>query len=131
MHDQSKSFDLVEHELLLSKLNIYENRGHCIDNYFTSYLSYRKFFVSFNNENSNLCNINVPLPQGNCIGPISFNLYTNDIVLFMNDTNFVIQSVHKVRNYFVDNGNFFLINDLLSYRYMIFNHIFIFGEFKL
>ena len=32
----------------------------------------------------------------------------------------VIYSVHKVRNYFVDNGVFFLINDILSYRYLLF-----------
>ena len=31
-----------------------------------------------------------------------------------------IQSVHKVRNYFVDNGGFFLINVALSYRYLLF-----------
>ena len=93
--DLSKAFDTINHSILLQKLRHYGIRGVTLD-WFASYLSNRKQFVSINNENSDYNTINCGVPQGSILGPVLFLLYINDIVecskllyflLFADDTN--------------------------------------------
>ena len=56
--DLQKAFDTVDHEILLSKLDYYGIRG-ISNNWFKSYLSNRKRFVSINGYDSELAEINV------------------------------------------------------------------------
>ena len=64
-----------------------------------SYLSDREHFVSWNQTNSPLLNLNIGAPQGSFLGQLLFLIYINDInssnilsfVLFADDTTVYIQ----------------------------------------
>ena len=58
-----KAFNTVEHDILLSKL---EHYGICglANEWFKSYLSNRKQYVSINGYNSNLVDVKFGVPQG-------------------------------------------------------------------
>ena len=93
--DLCKAFDTVDHGILLSKLEYYGIRGLAHD-WFSSYLTNRKQYVSINGTDSNLQNITYGVPQGSVLGPLLFLLYINDMTktskilefhLFADDTN--------------------------------------------
>ena len=76
--DFSKAFDTVDHTILLSKLYHYGIRGSYLY-WFSSYLSNRKQYVSYNNVSSNIKTISCGVPQGSILGPVLFLLCINDI----------------------------------------------------
>ena len=93
--DLKKAFDTVNHKILLGKLEHYGVRDVLL-NWFESYLTGRKQFVSFNGENSDLKDITCGVPQGSVLGPLLFLIYINDLpnvsqklifFLFADDTN--------------------------------------------
>ena len=61
--DLQKAFDTVDYEILLSKLDYYGIRG-ISNNWFKSYLSNRKQFVSINGYDSELAEIKCRVPHG-------------------------------------------------------------------
>ena len=96
--DFSKAFDTINHEILLNKLYHYGIRGKALE-WFRSYLSNRKQFVTFNNVNSQMLNIDCGVPQGSLLGPLLFIIYINDFhrssktlsfILFADDSNLFI-----------------------------------------
>ena len=98
--DLKKAFDTVNHDILLSKLEHYGIRGTLL-NWFRSYLTGRKQYVTVNGENSKLLDITCGVPQGSVLGPLLFLIYINDlpnvseklkIFLFADDTNIYFES---------------------------------------
>ena len=98
--DLSKAFDSLEHSVLLRKMERYGLRGKCND-WFASYLQDRRMRVKCTisstgkQEYSQYQSVNYGTPQGSCLGPLIFIIFTNDLnrqlmnscsLLFADDT---------------------------------------------
>ena len=98
--DLQKAFDTVGHKILLSKLEHYGIRGTAND-WFKSYLTNRRQYVSINGFNSMEEIMRFGVPQGSVLGPLLFLIYINDIHtslkyytarLIADDTNLLIKN---------------------------------------
>ena len=76
--DVAKAFDRVWHDGLLSKMISMQFPPYLV-NLIQSYLSTRSFFVCVQNASSTIRPILAGVPQGSIVGPVLFNLFTNDI----------------------------------------------------
>ena len=98
--DLKKAFDTIDHEILLSKLELYGFKGVSL-NLFRDYLSDRTQVTVINNINSETSFISCGVPQGSILGPLLFLLYINDLPncnllsdvrMYADDTNLTFAS---------------------------------------
>ena len=85
--DLSKTFDCIDHELLIAKLNadgFYTN----VLKFIYSYLKRRKQNTTINSSYSFFAEILFVVPQGSILGPVLFNAYICDLFYDIADLDF-------------------------------------------
>ena len=74
--DLKNAFDTVDHSILCQKLQHYGARKRELS-WFKSYLSNRKQFFRVSDTDSKVNDIAIEVPQGSCLGPLLFLIYTS------------------------------------------------------
>ena len=90
--DQSAAFDMVDHDILLDRLeHSFGLTGHVLA-WIRSYLKGQSQCVSFNGERSIVTPLICSLAQGSVLGPLYFLLYTAPILWIIEKRGFNIHA---------------------------------------
>ena len=84
--DLSKAFDCIKHDLLLAKLNAYGFSREAL-RFGNSFLENRHQRVKINGSFSAFKQLFLGVPQGSVPGPLFYNIYINDLLLSIQDTD--------------------------------------------
>ena len=99
--DLSKTFDTINQELLLAKLNAYgfdKNSLETMRNYLSNCWQRTKINATFSSWSELLKGV----PQGSFLGPILFNVFLNDLFLVLKDTDFADDTSPHSWNFSLD-----------------------------
>ena len=109
--DLSKAFDMIEHSILLKRLELYGIRGSALS-WFESYLTNRTLRVkcrTISNCSESVSKeqlVEYGTPQGSCLGPLIFLIFVNNLHLHLKDSeciqfadNTTLVFTHKNLNY--------------------------------
>ena len=78
MLDVSAAFDTVDHEILLNRLDSRVKRQAL--KWIASYLTNRSLRVSFGQALSEKFELSYSVPQGSCLGPLLYTIYTSELL---------------------------------------------------
>ena len=78
--DFAKAFDILNHGILLRKLEHYGITGESLE-WFKSYLENRKQCVNINGNASKCSDITCGVQQGSVLGPLLFLIYINGMYI--------------------------------------------------
>ena len=84
--DLSKAFDTLNHDLLIAKLGAYGFETDAL-RYMKSYLTNRKQRVRVNKTFSEWERITTGVPQASILGPLLFNIFLNNLFLFISNSS--------------------------------------------
>ena len=112
--DLSKPFDTINHGLLLAKLKAYGFSNQALRFMCISYLKNGRQRVQINNKFSSSEEVIAGIPQGSIDGPLRFNLFINDLFLFI--------YFSTLSNYADDNNLFTTGTDIQLINQMLLSH---------
>ena len=90
--DLSAAFDMVDHSILLKKLELY-GMDHQSISWMNSHLSRRSQVVMVDGCLSPSLNITCGVPQGSILGPLLYIIFTNEIPDLVHNHYLTVQSV--------------------------------------
>ena len=82
--DFTAAFDIIDHNLLLKKLKYYGFDSSAIL-WLESYLANRTQTVYFNRSFSEVKSVSCGIPQGSCLGPLLYSIFTHELPLTLTD----------------------------------------------
>ena len=77
--DLSAAFDTVDHDILIQRLTTKFGINGVVLNWFKSYLEGRSQHFSVQGSVSEKFDLKWGVPQGSCLGPLLFKLYTSEL----------------------------------------------------
>ena len=109
--DLSAAFDVIDHDILIKKLTCYGFTPSATI-MIMSYLTARTQRVYYNGSMSNSINLACGVPQGSCLGPLLFSIFTNDLPSVVKNSSIVMHADDSTMYYGAK--TFHELNEVLS-----------------